>query len=489
MRLRPLFAAVVLVVAAILIEPNVGGTVVFFYGLSAISLVLALVFLGNPRLSTLALLAPFFLVGLGRARLAQTPPLLVRDVGRYQVVTGQIVSPPEPIRISGQRFRLRVAQGELMVTAPPSPAGNLGDWVTVRGRLELPATATNPGEFDYRAYLKRHGIHVVLRSRSIERSTVAGGFDPASRLRSAIHSACFTHLPRDKAALLAGLLISDRSRLPVELNEAFLRTGTVHVLSTSGLHLSLLALLVSGFFRWVLPRQALLGVTLSLLLICIYALAAGGSGAVTRAAVMVGVVLFAPLLRREAEPLHSLALAALLILLVSPLALYDPGTQLSFATVAVLVLWYKTVERLVWPWEPNLRLRTRVTRGALLGLCVGVLAQLGSWLLVAFHFNLVSWIAPVANLLIAPLSELLLVVGLLAVALAGVPLLGATLWWVVGLGLEWLQALALGFAAIPFAASSVGSPSAVVVLVWYIALLSPARSLAIRLQKARLASL
>ena len=488
MRLRPLFTALALVVAGILSEPLVGGSVAALYGIALLCLLLALARSRSPRLAALALLLPFFLIAVGRTRLARMPPSLASEAGRYRILTGRVDAAPEPTRTGGLRFAFQASQARILVTLRSSPPLHAGDLVTVRGRLELPPTATNPGEFDYRAYLKRQGVFLVFSARSAEVEPQTVSPDAPRWLRATIHSACYQHLPADDAALLAGLLISDRSRFPVELNEAFLRTGTVHILSTSGLHLSLLALLVSGFLRRLFPRQSLLRVAISLALIAVYALAAGGGGAVTRSAVMVGIFLIAPLVRREPDPLHSLALAALLIFLASPLALFDPGTQLSVATVCTLVLWYKTIERLVWPWEPSSPGRVWAARWALLGLCVGVVAQLGSWLLVAYHFNSVSWIAPLANLLIAPVSEVLLVLGLLAVALSGVPLFGTVLWTLCGLGLHVLKALALALAALPFAASSIASPSLVLVLGWYLVLLLPARAISDRLRKARFVS-
>lgn len=477
MRLRPLFTALALTLLGILLAPLVPE---WALGLELAALgctILGLRVLRRPAAATLLLLAPFFLFSLARTQRALRPDGLVALAGRYQILSGTIASAPEPTRSGGSQFLLSTPQGQTQVTTNHSLAVHPGDFVVVHGRLERPRPATNPGEFDYRAYLLRRGVHTIQWASQVETGPTLRSATPIERLRNTLRQTCQRHLSPDQAGLLAGLLISDRSQLSGRLQDAFSRTGTVHILSTSGLHLSvfagLLVLLFGRGRRW--PTVLALG------LLWLYALAAGASGAVLRSAIMTTALLLAPVLKREAEPLHTLALAALLILLPEPLALYDPGTQLSFATVATLLCWAGPLERVLWPWEPQERPLGRALRGCALGLLVGVLAQLGSAPLVAYHYHLFSWVAPLANLPIAALAELLLLLGLVAVALPFV----APLWGFLMLGLTLLSSLALAFAALPYAALSVVAPPAELVAAWYALLLIPAPYIRIRLNRQR----
>lgn len=351
-----------------------------------------------------------------------------------------------------------------------------GDAVWLRGPLEAPPAATNPGGFDYAAFLARQGIFATLTARRAGDVRVAGGGfgSPAHRLaawlRSRAQAASAHHLSSGDAALLDGLLLGVRGNLPGDLEDAFGRTGTVHVLSTSGLHLALLGAFL-GWLAGVLLLPRALANTGIFAVIWVYALAAGAGPAVTRSALMLSLVLLAPLLRRNADALNSLLFAAFVILLGSPLALFDAGTQLSFCTVATLLAWMPLLEHQFFPWEPHQDRGARGARGVLGGLVVGVAAQAGSWPLVAWHFNLFSLVAPVANLFVAPLTGILLLVGLTGVPLAGIRFLGPLVYMLVlGPGLWLLRFLVLGYNALPWAAVSLASPPAWLIVAYYTSL-------------------
>ncbi len=473
MHLRPLFAALGLVALATLLEPVLPGTLpplalVILSVLGALTGVFSL--RKYPALGILSLLLCVFCLGLLRARDARLPRTgdPSERIGQRVTLIGVVAEPPERGARGSVHFTLTTEAGRVWCRLKSAPGPALGERVEVRGKLEAPPAATNPGQFDWRAHLARQGTRSLLLAQSCRTLAPPGPLARLlSTLRGGVQSATGRYLTPEDAALLDGLLLSVRSELPADLDDAFQRTGTVHILSVSGLHLAALGAFLSSVLTQVLPTRRGVRVGITLGFVWIFALAVGASPAALRSAVMLSVVLLAPILKRDAEPLHSLALAALLILLQNPQALLDPGTQLSFAACAGLILFLPPLEALLLPWEPDHSRLTQAMRWLLLGMTASLIAHLATWPLVAVHFHVFSIISPLANVPLAALSEMLLLAGLLAIVCGYLPLVGPLWWGLIGWGLRLLRWLARSLASVPYAAVSVADVSLWVVLAYY----------------------
>jgi competence protein ComEC len=472
MRLRPLFSFLATFCLGVCASSLLPLGFLFWLLLATVACVIGVcLFKSRPYTALFCLLLMGFCLGIGRAKQVQTPlpDDISRSLRQYGWVAGRVASAVEPGKSGGFRYVITVddhRSGLLSVFQSQGVEPHFGGRVAVRGVVETPPSATNLGEFDYKESLARHGIVVTLRTKSsADMKVIEGNRDPFSGtitfLRTAVQRATRAHLSPQDAALMEGLLLSTRTNLTVEEQNAFQVTGTVHVLSVSGLHLAALAMVLHWLLRKKLALPRVVCALCTLLILWPYALAAGGGPAVLRSAVMSSMFLLAPLLRRRAEPLHTLAFAALMIFLFEPLALFDPGTQLTFMTVGLLLLYIPVIER-VLPFDmPKFR------RSALIALGAGLVASFGSAPLVAYHFHLVSVIAPLANMPIALLSEGLLLGGLLGVLLSPMPLIGPLFWGILGGGVMLLRTLTLLFAQIPLAAYSAVSPPIWVLVFWY----------------------
>ncbi|MCW5206100.1 ComEC/Rec2 family competence protein [Desulfobulbus sp. F5] len=209
------------------------------------------------------------------------------------------------------------------------------------------------------------------------------------------------HLSPEVAGVYKALLIGSQAAVSPQIQEQFKVTGTTHILSISGLHISLLALLVSALLnkllrrsRWLLlhthvPTLALLG-TLPLLLL--YSLIAGMNTPVLRSLIMAAALLGAVILRRRHDMLHLLAVAAL-----NPLALFTASFQLSFSAVAALILF---LPQIMPPAKTDGSRRVAYLRSAVLA---SVAATVGTLPLVLLHFHRFSLVGPLMNLLLEPL--------------------------------------------------------------------------------------
>ncbi|HYD49627.1 MAG TPA: DNA internalization-related competence protein ComEC/Rec2 [Terriglobales bacterium] len=352
-----------------------------------------------------------------------------------------------------------------------------GDRVQGALTLRRPRNFGNPAELDYEAHLARQGIYATgfaYDDRALQREPAVASWSSAmSRWRRATRTAYRQALPLADAQLLEALVLGSQRELPIETQDAFRRTGTSHILAISGLNVGLVAAAAYVALRWLLARsqQILLlanvqklATLLSLLPVILYAGIAGTNVATVRALAMAAVLLGAILVERRQRSAVSLAAAAALVLLLWPGSGRDPSFQLSFVAVAGLML---GMGRFGPWWRERARQRMLHLRGwrgsvenvVAVYLAVSVSAMAATVPLVAYHFNQLSLIAPLANAVVVPL------LGSVAVGLGLLAAVASLLWEPLAWLFAWLSwpALWIGrnavmlFAAAPLAAVRVPS--------------------------------
>jgi competence protein ComEC len=241
--------------------------------------------------------------------------------------------PARVLRFDGQGVGGERAELELPLGRSP-PQGALIDALVVVRAPKGPSHG-----FDERTWLRRQGIHVVLRVDGWEQVGRRGGLGGAGdRLRGWLARGSAPGVAGERRAVLEGILLGDDARLTDSLKTSFQRSGLYHLLAVSGQNVVLLAAGVLGLAVLLgLPRWC--GHTGALAAIVGYVLAVGPQPSVIRAAVSGGAVSVAWLLGRERDAWHVLLLAAIVLLAWNPYALFDAGFELSFAAVvAIFVL-------------------------------------------------------------------------------------------------------------------------------------------------------
>ncbi|HSB42118.1 MAG TPA: DNA internalization-related competence protein ComEC/Rec2 [Methylomirabilota bacterium] len=381
----------------------------------------------------------------------------------------------EPVRFAPDRTRVllevetfqagderRPATGRVLLTVYGELAAPLGEAqrVFVDARVHRPVGFRNPGAFDYPAHLRRDGILLVGHARA-DRVTVLTADAPPWRVavkRWAIE-AITARLPPISAALLAGLLLGERSALPPASDEAFRRAGVYHILAVSGFNVALLAGAVFGSLAACgLPRRA--AAAAAALALVGFALVVGGQPSVLRATVMGLLLLGALLLDRESQLPNALALAGLALLLWRPGDLWEPGFQLSFAATAGIVHlapWIAVGLR-ERGWPPWLATAVAVSTGA----------QAAVTPLMLAHFNQLSLIGAVANLAVVPLAAVVTTLGMVALLVElGSSALAALLFEVLWLVLIVLRVVVSIAAALPAAMVHLPAPAVAAAAAWY----------------------
>jgi competence protein ComEC len=368
-----------------------------------------------------------------------------------------------------------------------------GDRVRFWIRLQAPRDSGNPGGFDYATYLARQEIYAIgyldgdheIELVARKPAPVRAGIES---LRREIRRYIDQHVPAENGALMKALVVGDMGAVTKDMRNEFTAAGVNHVLSISGLHVSMLGLVVFLMFRFGCGYSIFLTLRCNLvkiatffsfLAVVFYTAVAGAMVPTVRSAIMIGVYELAVLLDREEEVFVSLTFAALLIALIWPAVIADISFQLSFLAVLFIVWGMRRMmeqspkrQRDELPQERSWW-KEKLWQGKL-HLAVPLFATLGTGPLIAHYFGHLSLAGLVANPIVVPLVGLVVVplglmTGFLSLILpsaAGILLwpaeylLSATL-WLVGL-----------FARLPLANIAVPVPNLFEVTTLYLFIVS-----------------
>ncbi len=243
--------------------------------------------------------------------------------------------------------------GKIQVTASgQGPIFARGDRVVFHSRLRQIRNFNNPGGFNYRRYMAFKGIWRTAYTQGSRLQVMhrESSNDAAQHLNNARRALAALIESADRgpsAAVLKALIIGDRAAISSEVRDRFNRAGVSHVLAISGLHIGIVAMVAFLLFHKLLGLVPPLlwrawtrkgAAVLSLVPVCIYGLISGMSPSTQRAVIMVVAFLLTFLFERERDTLNTLALAAFIILIFFPPALFSISFQLSF--IAVLSILY-----------------------------------------------------------------------------------------------------------------------------------------------------
>ena len=221
----------------------------------------------------------------------------------------------------------------------------IGDEVQCIGRMALPFPPGNVGEFDLAAMLRRQGIRAVIRCRSEDAIIVHQQHDGISlsfrRLQVAGRDHCEALLKKtlspETTSVAVALLLGTRTRMNPQQREAFVESGTMHVLAISGLNVAILATFVGVSCRLMNCSRAIAAVLL-LTLVGGYTAITDAGPPVVRASLLVYLAALGWPWDRPVNSVNLLAMTGLGVLLWTPADAFSVGAQLSFLAVAV-ILW------------------------------------------------------------------------------------------------------------------------------------------------------
>ncbi|WP_066504212.1 ComEC/Rec2 family competence protein [Rufibacter sp. DG15C] len=375
----------------------------------------------------------------------KTLPIPAATVTHYKVTLVKAVAlKPTSVSSVGRVEAVRdslgnwhAADGQVAIFLPYSPEADAlqyGQQLLIKGALTPPAKPANPFQFDYRRYLTLK--HIQWQAYLPMGSWQVIGISPPSALvaislqvRKTLEAAFKTNINTKREATIANaLVLGIQDNLDASLRDAYARTGTMHVLAVSGLHVGLLYGVLLFFLKHLRRgRKSRLVIFLFIVgVVWFYAFVTGLSASVLRSVCMFSLVELGLLLRRKSSVLNTLAAVAMVLLLYDPNFLFDVGFQLSFLAVAGIVLlqplflklWYPERKLVRWTWEL---------------FAISIAAQMATFPLSLYYFHQFPVYFWVGNLLAVPLTSLGLYIGVAFMLLFWLPYLNAF----IGFVLKW----------------------------------------------------
>ncbi|HIK53813.1 MAG TPA: ComEC/Rec2 family competence protein [Synechococcales cyanobacterium M55_K2018_004] len=287
--------------------------------------------------------------------LIKTAPRLTRS-GKTQFELGALQV--AKLGQQGQPLRVKQVSGSVYVTVPPPQTALMPlQMVTVKGEMYRPKPATNPGGFNFEAYLAQRGIFAGLKGKQLNFPEQEGHFRSAltwqQRVNRSIQQSFWQVRQRvvqaqaeglktakvdgaDLGPLVSAMLLGKGAvDVDFDLRDLFSRVGLAHALAASGFQVSLL---LSILLRLTGKLRQSVAIALCAASLLLYIGLTGLEPSVVRAGLMGGAVLLGLAMQRSVKPLGSLLAVGTLILIVNPLWIWDLGFQLSFlATLGLLV--------------------------------------------------------------------------------------------------------------------------------------------------------
>lgn len=310
-------------------------------------------------------------------------------------------------------------EGIVRLSIPPGLDFHYGDYIRFQSNLKKIQNFNNPGCFDYERYMNLQGIYVsgFVSDRSeivLLRKDTSGSLRlKLEEFRSYLKQIIIQNSATPEREVLEAMTLGNQNEIPDDIRDAFNKTGTSHILSISGLHIGMVAgtfflliFLVLKSSEYLMLRFNIikLAAAAAFIIVLFYAFIAGLGVPVMRATLMAFVFLVALLSGKQKDMHNTLALAGLIILVLSPDALFDISFQLSFASVWAIILIVPVFSNLLptkmsaFPgWVRS------ITRYVYLTMIVGLAATLGTLPLIVYYFDRVSLVTLIANLIAVPL--------------------------------------------------------------------------------------
>lgn len=267
-------------------------------------------------------------------------------------------------------------------------------------------------QFDYGKYLARKDIYFQSYLPNSYQSGARNDLTFAEKIRQkrleTLNKIDAAHLSKPTREFTKGIILADRTEMDKETVQDFQKSGLMHILAISGSHMAIIFMLILLVLNPIFPPKFRnTKIIISLVLIWAFAIFIDYGSSVVRSCVMISCYYIYVLLQRKTDLLHSMAVAAFAILIVDTNQLFDVGFQLSFA--AVFGIFWLNQPILKYLPKPKNKIQNFMVNVV----SVSLAAQISTLPLVVYYFHQWSLISIIANLVVIPVAEILIIFALL----------------------------------------------------------------------------
>ena len=347
---------------------------------------------------------------------------------------------------------------KILVFIQNSNSCQIGDKIKLYGKIRRLQISTNKGMFNSALYYKGKGIQYTMQGKEIQivKAKKISIKEWIFRFRENLYKRLFQMFDEDTAALLGGILLGIKNDIGEETKELYQIAGIFHLISISGLHISCIGLALYKIIRKVSGSFGISGMAAGTFLV-FYTFLSGSSLSTIRAVIMAIVMMGAWYLGRTYDILSSLSLAAVLILMESPYALYQAGFQLSFGAVfGICVISPKLVESFAG--------ESSVAKAFFMNLGI----QLTTLPIILYYYYEIPVYSLLLNLVLVPLMSLVVFSGIFSLLLSFLNISLGTFLGGVATVLLLFYEKAAGFSLkLPYGILRLGQPSVEGVMMYY----------------------
>jgi len=331
---------------------------------------------------------------------------------------------------------IRPVTGNLMISVRVDSASKTkftyGDELLIPSNYTAVEPPLNPAEFNYKAYLAHQNIYqqsflVAYQAIIVKQNQGNVLLANALKVRRYLVEKLQANIrDTDALAVASTIILGYRADLRKEVQEAYSKTGTMHLLSVSGMHVGLIYLLVSFVLAFLPPQKygKVIKAVLSILAIWCYALITGFSPAVCRASLMLSMFIVGFAFSRHINRLNLLAVSAFILLLYNPFLIADAGFQLSYLAVFGIIM----LQPIIYRWT---NFKSKLAKEVWAVCSVSISAQIILFPVSAFYFHDFPVFFLASNVFIIVPSLIIMYGGILFLALPHIPLVSTALAWLL----------------------------------------------------------